>query len=425
MGTVRFNAQRRAWMIDYTDAAGRRIRQTIGGGDGGKRLARKVLAQREAEVRVGVHRLPANRTPTFAEFAAEWLERQRARGLRPKTLEAYEDALDHHLLPTFGALRLGAITRRDVDAYLVARVAVRRPRRRGTKKDETPEAVPFAAATINKSLVVLKAMLRDAVEQGHLTENPAAKVRAIREPDREETLHVLQPDEIARLLDAAEDPWRTLYAVAVQTGLRRGELLALRWSDLDLRKGLVYVRRSLARVREGDGYAVREVPLKTRHSRRTVDLSPATVERLLTHPAGDDPERDFVFRSRAGGPIDPENVARALRRHLTAAGLPAVRFHDLRHTHASLLIAAGVHPKAMQARLGHGSITTTLNIYGHLMPSAFQGVGAQLDALLMATIRQQAPNDDERESRPKAETRVLTASALVGEEGLEPPTSSV
>lgn len=75
-------------------------------------------------------------------------------------------------------------------------------------------------------------------------------------------------------------------------------------------------------------------------------------------------------------------MLRALRRHLTAAGLPSVRFHDLRHTHASLLITVGVHPKAMQARLGHASITTTLNTYGHLMPSAFEGVGSRLDRLL-------------------------------------------
>ena len=89
-----------------------------------------------------------------------------------------------------------------------------------------------------------------------------------------------------------------------------------------------------------------------------------------------------MFRSQAGGPIDPDNVDRAFKRHLTLAELPEIRFHDLRHTHASLLIAAGVHPKAMQARLGHASITTTLNTYGHLMPSMFQDVGVKLEEFL-------------------------------------------
>jgi integrase len=186
--------------------------------------------------------------------------------------------------------------------------------------------------------------------------------------------------------------------------------LGLRWSDLDLRKGLLYVRRSLNRVRQGEGYVVAEAPLKTRHSRRTVDLSPALVEALLTFPAGDDPERDFVFRSQAGGPIDPDNVDRAYKRHLTLAGLPEIRFHDLRHTHASLLIAAGVHPKAIQARLGHSGISVTMDRYGHLMPSAFEGVGTRLDALLMANSRQTVPQKHERGSQPVAETRVLPAS---------------
>jgi integrase len=390
-------------MIDYTDTAGRRIRQTIAAGDEGKRLAKKVLTQREAEVRLGLHRLPASQTPTFAVFAAEWMERTRSRGLRSKTIEAYEDALDHHLLPVFGPMRLGAISRRDVEAYQVAKTNARRTLRKG-------QVVPYAPRTINKTLVVLKAILGSAVEHSHITINPAAKVAALREPDREDAVQVLQPAEIARLLHAAGSLWRTFYLVAVHTGLRRGELLALRWRDLDLEKRLLHVRRSLHRNRDGEGYVVSEAPLKTRHSRRTVDLSPVVTEALLRHPAGDDPERDFVFRSQVGGPIDPDNVDRAFKRYLTLAGLPEIRFHDLRHTHASLLIAAGVHPKAIQARLGHASITTTLNTYGHLMPSAFEGVGAKLDALLMATGRQHAPENDERGSRPMAESRVLTVS---------------
>jgi integrase len=138
-------------------------------------------------------------------------------------------------------------------------------------------------------------------------------------------------------------------------------------------------------MKDGDSYVVREAPLKTRASRRTIDLSPALLQTLLAVPAGDDPERDYVFRSQTGRPLDPDNVDRAFKPHLALAGLSEeVRFHDLRHTHASLLIAAGVHPKAIQARLGHTSITTTLNRYGHLMPDAFAGVGERLDTLLAA-----------------------------------------
>lgn len=386
MGSVRFNTQRKTWFIDYVDATGQRTRQTIASGEDGRRLARKVLAQREAEAQLRIHRMPAAQTPRFADFAAEWLERQRARQLKPKTLEAYEDALAH-LLPAFSEFHIGAISRRDVDAFLVAQTKATRIRRK--------QSVPYAPRTINKHLVVLKGILEAAVEHGYLPENPARKVGHLKEPDREEGLHFLEPKEIERLLGVAGEPWRTLYLLAIHTGLRRGELLGLRWRDVDMRKGLLHVRRSLGRIRnrvtdrEGEGprYIVEEASLKSRYSRRTVDLSQTAAEALMTLPAGDDPKRDFVFRSQTGGPIDPDNVDRAFKRHLTAAGLPEIRFHDLRHTHASLLIAAGVHPKAIQARLGHSSITTTLNVYGHLMPSAFDSVGPKLDVLLFEPQR--------------------------------------
>jgi len=343
---------------------------------------------------LGIHRLPVSHTMRLAEFADDWLRRIRARGLAPKTLEAYTDFVEHHPAPAFGEKRLGALTRNDIEGYLVVKMSSPRKGRapaktstQGDKHTTPPLPLPLAPRTVAHHLTVLKAILSDAVDHGHLATSPAAKVKAPARRDRDDALQFLQPDEIARLLDVAEQPWRTLYLLAVHTGLRRGELLGLRWSDLDLRAGRLAVRRSRSRVPDGQGGCdVKDSPLKTRHSRRTVDLSPAVVEALLVFPAGDDPERDYVLRSRTGGgPIDPHNVDRAWKRHLMAARLADRPFHSTRHTHASLLIAAGVHPKAIQARLGHASITTTLNTYGHLMPFAFDGVGDRLDALLSRT----------------------------------------
>lgn len=377
MGSVR----RRKWkgqavyFIDYVAANGQRVRQTIGPSEQSRRLACKVLAQREAEAQLGIHRLPSNKTTRFSDFAEDWLQRQAGRNLAPKTLESYEGIVKNHLIPSrFGGKFLGTIQKDDIERFLGETRSLR-------KKAKAPDR-PLSPRSARYALTILKSMMEDAITQRLLTENPAAKVRPPLRSDREDKMQTLGREEIARLLDVAGEPWRMLYLAAVHTGLRRGELLGLRWSDLDLRKGLLYVRRSLNRVRQGEGYVVAEAPLKTRHSRRTVDLSPALVEALLTFPAGDDPKRDFVFRSKAGGPIDPDNVDRAYKRHLTLAGLPEIRFHDLRHTHASLLIAVGVHPKAIQARLGHSSITITMDRYGHLMPSAFEGVGGRLDALL-------------------------------------------
>ena len=141
------------------------------------------------------------------------------------------------------------------------------------------------------------------------------------------------------------------------------------------------------------------------------------VQTLLVFPAGDDPEEDHVFRSpQTSGPLDPRNVDRRFKADLTLAGLAEIRFHDLRHTHPSLLIAAGVHPKAIQARMGHASITTTLNTYGHLMPSAFQGVGERLDTLVQGT------NKERTGLTTRANTRKPLIN-LVGPVGFEPTTT--
>jgi integrase len=374
MGTVRQRHDTKEWFVDYIDATGRRVRQKIGAGTENRRLARKILAQAEAEAIMGIHRIAAGQTPRFGEHADDWL-RRKTRDLRLKTLESYTSTVDTHLRPVFGEMRLGVIARRDVESYLTMK------RETGTRRSKKGKPrVPLSVTTINYGLSVLKFILGDAVKQSVLTENPATAVKPLRSPDHDDrdTMQVLTPKEIARLLDVADEPYRSLYRLAVYSGMRRGEICALRWSDVDLHKNVVHVRRTRGRVKDGDGYRVMEGPVKTRASRRTIDVSRPV---LLALP-GSDVEGDYVFRNRDGGPLDPDNLDRAFKRHLTAAGLPSVRLHDLRHTHASLLIAAGVHPKAIQARLGHTSITTTLNTYGHLMPSAFQGVGEKLDGLL-------------------------------------------
>ncbi len=300
MGSVRYRRDRGLWTIDYVDATGRRVRETIGSGEDNKRLARKILAQREAEAILGQHRVLPTQTPRFGEFADDWLRRQRTRGLRPATIVSYEGAVNVHLRPVFGEQRLGAITRAAVDAYVTAK------RETGTKRGRLGRRAPLSATTVAYTLRILKSVLSDAVDQGHLAESPAARVRPLRSPDDgTERLHFFTPDEIGRLLDIAPEPWRTLYEVAVHTGMRRGELLGLHWRDVDLEKGVIHVRRSLGRMKDGDGYVVREAPLKTRASRRVIDLSPALVQTLLGFPLGTIPS---AIMSSARRP-----VARSIR----------------------------------------------------------------------------------------------------------------
>jgi integrase len=183
----------------------------------------------------------------------------------------------------------------------------------------------------------------------------------------------LTPPEIRRLLDAAHEPVRTLLLCAVLTGMRRGELLGLRWEDIDLEGHRIFVRRALWRGKF--------VTPKSRRSRRTIDLAPTLRAALAKFPSRF--QGGLVFCSPDGEPINPDafaqrDWARALRR----AELRRIRFHDLRHTYASLLIAQGAHPKYIQAQLGHASIQTTLDRYGHLMPDAHAAEARKLDRLV-------------------------------------------
>jgi len=225
-----------------------------------------------------------------------------------------------------------------------------------------------------KSVALVKEMFKHAIQWGYLDANPAQYVERPRVEIEE--MQVLTPPEIRRLLDAAEEPVRTMLLCAVLTGMRRGELLGLKWEDVDLEGNRIQVRRALWRGKF--------VTPKSRWSRRAIDLAPtlkAALARLPSRFKG-----ELVFTSPTGEAIDPDNFshrdwARALRR----SQLRRIRFHDLRHTYASLLIAQGAHPKYIQTQLGHASIQTTLDRYGHLMPDMHEAEARKLDRLVFGT----------------------------------------
>src|SRR5437867_4593959 len=192
----------------------------------------------------------------------------------------------------------------------------------------------------------------------------------------DQEMQILTPPEIRRLLDAADEPVRTLLLCAVLTGMRRGELLGLRWEDIDLEGHRIFVRRALWRGKF--------VTPKSRRSRRTIDLAPTLRAALARLPSRF--QSGLVFCSPDGEPINPDTFAqRDWARALRRAGLRRVRFHDLRHTYASLLIAQGAHPKYIQAQLGHASTQTTLDRYGHLMPDAHAAEAQKLDELVFGS----------------------------------------
>jgi integrase len=198
-------------------------------------------------------------------------------------------------------------------------------------------------------------------------------------------------EEVRAFLDYVRQADERLYALwvlAATTGMRRGELLGLRWADLDLDAARVAIRRTVISV----GYEVCESEPKTKKGRRTIDIDPTTVaalrahrarqaeERLAWGPAYEDSGR--LFARENGSVLHPERVSQLFKKHVRNAGLPAIRFHDVRHTHATLGLAAGVPPKVMSERLGHSTVAFTLDLYTHAVPALQQQAANQVAALI-------------------------------------------
>jgi len=235
-------------------------------------------------------------------------------------------------------------------------------------------------------------MFRHAQEWGLVRDNPAQRIRQVRVEPKE--MDFLRPDEIRLLLQHADEPYRTLFLTAVLTGMRRGELLALQWGDIDWHNDVIHVKRSLfwhnkeeLASANGQGTVLwRFSTPKSTRSIRTVIMSPKLKEALelyrLQCPVS---PQDLVFCTTGGGPMNANNmINREFLPTLSRAGLRRIRFHDLRHTYTALLIAQGAHAKFIQSQLGHASITTTLDRYGHLLPEAQQGTGERLDAMVFS-----------------------------------------
>jgi integrase len=235
----------------------------------------------------------------------------------------------------------------------------------------SPRASP---ATVQKIHTVLHKALHQALKWNMILRNAADAVKAPR-PAPEE-MHPLSPDEARKLIEAVRgDTLEARYVLAVHTGMRQGELLALKWEDVDLNEGVIRIRRTL--VRSGGRIALGEP--KTRGSRRTVYLTSAAVEALKTHleqqledieGLGDLYRDDgLVFTSKVGTLINPSNLRRrSFSPLLQRAGLPKIRFHDLRHTCATLLLSRNVHPKYVQELLGNATVEITLDTYSHMIP---------------------------------------------------------
>lgn len=309
---------------------------------------------------------------TLGAYLDRWLADSLRGTVRASTCERHEINVRVHINPSLGNVRLKGLTPAHV---------------RGLHREKLDSGL--ASATVRKIHSTLHKALSQAVSDGLIPRN-AADVKAPRPAPKE--MRPLSEGEACTFLDVARtsgDRFEPLYVLAITTGLRRGELLGLRWEDVDLERGTLRVGRSL--VREEGRHTVGET--KTRRGRRQVNLTPRTVNALKAHRKRQLEERmrlaetykdhGLVFSTSIGTPVNPENlVNRSFKPLLEKAGLPKIRFHNLRHTCATLLLGRGVHPKFVQELLGHATIAITLDTYSHYLPSmGDQASGAMGDAL--------------------------------------------
>src|SRR5215211_6808731 len=301
---------------------------------------------------------------TLGEFAVGWLERYALR-VRPSTLARVRQVLPH--LDGFGSVALDEIRPAAVEDH-VAALARRAPRQ------------------AELALRVLKQVLANAKERGHLIDEGVFRVKAPRRDQPE--MCFLDWDEVEELAANTVAPYGNLVLLAALTGLRQGELFALRDRSIDMDALTVRV--------EHGAYRGELVPVKTRASRRRVDLSSTAAHVLRRQLLARKPnDRGLVFPSPRGEVLDDNNFRhRVFRPAVRRSTLTGLRFHDLRHTYAALMVAAGAHPKYLQAQMGHSSIRVTLDLYGHLFPDANRGVLDSLDALT-------APSTPHRANPPK------------------------
>jgi integrase len=306
---------------------------------------------------------------TLAEFLSEFLAYyKRDGGVSPSTYQDYRYHIESHIVPVLGKVTLKELDPRRVDQFTQA------------LNDKG-----LAARTSQYSFSVLRRALQFAVDWKYIPVNPAsshmraAKRRQVQELSK---IRFLAPDEARAFLQAVRgDRYEALYVLAITTGMRQGEMLGLQWPDVDLDVGKVTIFRSMHRTKrrrdkEDPAPWFQLRPPKTPGSRRTLEIPRVTVDALRDHRLKQREQRlladsswkeqKLIFTTRTGTPVDTTNVLHRFQLILKQAGIAKMRFYDLRHTHASLLIAEGVHPKKIAELLGHASIKLTMDLYGHL-----------------------------------------------------------
>jgi integrase len=346
---------------------------------GTKKEAEAALSKKLAEVENGGFVDPGN--IKLSEYLGRWLQHVETK-TSAKTHERYSEIVQLAITPALGAIKIAKLTPMHIQAFYGEALTS------GHLKRDTG----LSARTVLHYHRILFQSLKQAVRWRLLSSNPADAVEPP-VPEQKE-MSALDEDQTAILIEVVKDHALHIpVLLAVTTGMRRGEVLALRWCDVDLERATLSITQTLEKTRKG---GLRFKQPKTKKSRRNISLPSLTVDILRKHRAEQAEiylglgvgwnEQGLVCMKNAGEPINPNTLTSGFANFVKQVEIPKVRFHDLRHTHATQLLKEGVHPKVAQERLGHANIAVTLDLYSHVMPGMQEDAALRVDTALRAAL---------------------------------------
>jgi len=349
---------------------------------GTKREAQRQMTHLLSELNAGTYVEPGKML--VKEYLERWLAAYAKAQVSPKSFERYAEIVRCHLIPALGRYELAALRPLHIQGYYASAIESGRRPRRGKV---LVVARALSARTVLHHHRILREALHQAVKWQMLSRNPADAVEPPR-PVRIE-MRALDEAETARLVEASAGGRLYLpILLAVTTGARRSEILAFRWRDVDLEAGTLAVRQSLEQTKEGLSF---KEP-KTQKSRRVIALPQLAIDALRRHKAEQAKIRlmlgpgyqagDLVCCQADGRPFKPGNITNSFAELVKRLKIPRLRFHDLRHSHATLLLRKGIHPKVVSERLGHSTVGITLDVYSHVLPGMQEEAARKVDTAL-------------------------------------------
>ncbi|WP_280770078.1 tyrosine-type recombinase/integrase [Salipaludibacillus daqingensis] len=365
-GSVKKEGNSWYYVFSLKDSNGKR-KQKKKRGFKTKKAAQQALTESLNSYNKGSFIEPSN--ACYNDYLTEWFDTKK-NTIGIQTAQVYEIYLNKRVIPSLGDYKLSELSTMQIQSFI-------------NKLHEEG----LSRSTIKKNYEIIRNSLEHAVDYDLLTKNVSLKVKLPRVTQKE--MNVWNEKELTQFLEVAkEDQMNMVFFLALMTGMRQGEILGLRWKDIDLNKRLLSIKQTL--THDGKTFLT---GAKTKSSLRTIYLSKITVKALQSHKAKISKQKesleaiytdyDLVVCSNHGTPLNPANVRRSLNQLIVEAKVPKIRFHDLRHTHATSLLSKGINVKVVSERLGHSNIKITLDTYSHVLPTMQEDVMQKLDEMIL------------------------------------------